>query len=71
MKDTDLSIYRPETTWGGRSLTNYISQHPKARGAKSLTEARRKAFGEKQKNFGCKCKQAACKRSGGKSGSNC
>jgi len=41
-------IYRPSGSWAGRSLENYISLHPKAKGAKTLTEARKLAFGYKK-----------------------
>lgn len=59
------SFYRPEYQWLGRSLDNYISQNPKAKGAKSLTEARKLAFGAKPKTFTCKCGQMSCKRANG------
>lgn len=35
-----------------RSLENYIKQHPKAKGARTLTEARRMAFGSKKSMHG-------------------
>lgn len=38
-----------ESNWLGRSLSNYIAMHPKARGARTLTEARILAFGKKPK----------------------
>lgn len=60
-----------ESTWNGRSLANYISMHPKAAGAKTLTQARALAFGAKKKNYGCKCGQTGCKRSGAGKASNC
>lgn len=61
------SYYRPEWEWLGRSLDNYIHQNPKAKGAASLTEARRLAYGHKPKSFTCKCGQVNCKRDQGKS----
>jgi len=64
MKASD-SQYRSGQTWIGRSLANYIALHPKAKDAKSLTEARRLAFGAKPKTFTCKCGQSTCKRDGG------
>lgn len=48
-----------ESTWLGRSLTNYVAMHPKAKGAKTLTEARKLAFGSKNKKY-----EAFRKRSG-------
>jgi hypothetical protein len=54
-----------------RDLKNYISMHPEARGARTLTEARRKAFGQKTKTFTCRCKQAGCKRRNGGKDSAC
>jgi hypothetical protein len=62
------------STWTGRSLDNYIAMHPKAAGARSLTEARQKAFGEKQPKVGvCQCGQPGCQRyrGGGKGLSHC
>jgi hypothetical protein len=38
---------KPEYSWLGRSLANYVSMHPKAKGARTLTEARKLAFGTK------------------------
>jgi hypothetical protein len=35
-----------------RNLANYIRQHPKASGARTLTEARRLAFGSKKSQHG-------------------
>ncbi len=35
-----------------RNLDNYIKQHPKAKGARNLTQARRAAFGEKRSLHG-------------------
>lgn len=35
-----------------RNLANYIKQHPKATGARSLTEARKLAFGMKKSQHG-------------------
>lgn len=60
-----------ENTWFGRSLQNYCSMHPKANGAKTLTQARDMAFGKKTKNYGCRCLQSSCKRSSGKGGDSC
>lgn len=51
-----------EWQWLGRSLVNYISMHPKAKGASTLTEARRLAFGNKPKSNMCKCGQLNCRR---------
>lgn len=59
MKEKDRSLYKPEWEWYGRSLENYKRLHPKASGAKTLTEARRLAFGPKQKRFTC-CKDGCC-----------
>jgi hypothetical protein len=39
-----------------RSLANYIKQHPKAEGSRTLTEARRKAFGFKRSEHGMRGK---------------
>lgn len=54
--------YKSLNTWAGRSLENYLKMHPKAKGAKTLTEARLKAFGPKPKRLhfdkcsrGCVC----------------
>lgn len=35
-----------------RSLKNYIEQHPIAKGARTLTEARKLAFGNKRSQHG-------------------
>lgn len=40
-----------QSNWLGRSLENYIKQHPKAKGARSLTEAKAMAFGNKSKKM--------------------
>lgn len=69
IKNVD-STFRPEYHWFGRNLESYISMHPKARGAKTLTQARQMAFGFKKKNYGCKCRQPSCRRVNG-GGSNC
>ena len=50
MNKEDEAKYRPGYTWAGRSLENYISMHPKAKGARTLTEARKMAFGHKKGN---------------------
>jgi hypothetical protein len=65
--------YHPEGHWAGRSLSNYIDMHPKAKGARTLTQARIMAFGPKTKRVGsCPCGNAGCKRyAGGGGGSNC
>jgi hypothetical protein len=66
--------YHPEGHWAGRSLSNYIDMHPKAKGARTLTQARILAFGPKTKRVGsCSCGNTACKRysGGGKASSNC
>lgn len=47
------SFYRPEWNWIGRSLENYKQMHPKAANARTLTEARRLAFGAKSKSYTC------------------
>lgn len=39
-----------EIGWYGRSLENYKAIHPKAKVAKTLTEARKLAFGMKKGN---------------------
>lgn len=65
------SHYKPGWEWLGRSLANYIDMHPQAKGAKTLTEARRLAFGNKGKSFVCKCGQDKCKRRGGAKSSHC
>lgn len=60
MTEKEEQIYRPGWQWNGRSLTNYIAMHPKAKGAKTLTEARKMVFGVKQKRYTCcrdKCPQ--------------
>lgn len=64
---------RINSTWFGRNLDNYVAQHPKAQGAKSLTEARVMAFGERESKVGvCNCGQNSCIRFGhGKARSNC
>jgi hypothetical protein len=62
---------RQENKWAGRSLSAYLSMHPKSEGAKTLTEARRKAFGMKKKTLECRCRQANCRRKSGYGGSNC
>ena len=61
----DKSMYESRQTWVGRSLANYKAQHPKAKDAVSLTEARRMAFGAKPKSFTCKCGQFNCQRDKG------
>ena len=63
MKNKD-AMYKPEWNWLGRSLENYKSMHPKAAGAKTLTEARKLAFGNKPKRFSC-C-TAGCAQCNGK-----
>ncbi len=65
MKEKDFAQFQSRNTWSGRSLTNYIINNPKAKGAKTLTEARRLAFGAKPKSFSCKCGQHSCKRDNG------
>lgn len=63
-----------ENNWEGRSLANYISIHPKAAGATTLTRARIMAFGAKTKRVrSCPCGQDRCRRysGGGKASSNC
>jgi hypothetical protein len=60
MNEKQELVYRPDWNWAGRSLSNYIAMHPKAKGASTLTEARKMAFGVKQKRFTCcrdKCSQ--------------
>jgi hypothetical protein len=71
LTDAQAITYRPEGEWLGRSLKNYVEQHPKAKGAKTLTEARKLAFGSKPKTNTCKCGQLKCVRSDGKSSSHC
>lgn len=58
-----------KSSWIGRSLENYKAMHrqhtPEVDRARSLTEARRIAFGEKVKKVGvCGCKQPGCERYG-------
>ncbi len=67
MQIKDAERFKSRQTWVGRSLVNYFAQNPKAAGAKTLTEARRLAFGHKMKSFACKCGQMKCARDGGKS----
>lgn len=62
MTEAQELVYRPSSTWHGRSLENYISLHPKAKGATTFTQAKKMAFGEKQKKTGCKCRQNSCRR---------
>ena len=57
------SIYRSEWHWMGRSLTNYVAIHPKAKGARTLTEARKLAFGNKPKQY--RCCRGGCYQCGG------
>lgn len=63
--------YRPETNYLGRSLSNYIALHPSSKGCKTLTEARKKAFGEKKKNTSCRCRQSNCTRLKGNKSDSC
>ncbi len=67
MQHNQKTFYGSGQTWVGRNLANYISQNAKAKGAKTLTEARKLAFGEKPKSNACKCGQQKCARDGGKS----
>lgn len=67
MIDARGVAHRPEWHWAGRNLSNYIANHPKAKGAKNLTEARALAFGQKAKSYSCKCGLRDCARSKGKS----
>jgi hypothetical protein len=67
----DFMWKKSESTWLGRSLANYIALNPKAKGAKTLTEARKMAFGAKQKNHGCRCGQRDCKRLKGDKSDHC
>lgn len=74
---------RPETiadrqiksTWFGRSLENFKKQHSLKKGvqaARTLTQARIEAFGEKDSRVGtCQCKQAGCMRYGRGKSSHC
>lgn len=62
---------RHEIKWLGRSLKNYIILHPKAEGARTLTEARRKAFGNKTKTLACRCGQDKCRRKTGYGRDSC
>lgn len=60
------------STWCGRSLESYIALFPKAAGARTLTEARQLAHGEKHKKVGeCPCKQSTCNRYGKGKSSHC
>lgn len=49
-KEQIQAKYKPDWQWLGRNLDNYISMHPKAAGAKTLTQARKLAFGTKKGN---------------------
>lgn len=80
MGKNEENTHRPEWRWNGRSLENYKAMHrnavPKNReieflAARSLTQARKIAFGVKQKSTSCRCGQASCRRRDGKSGSSC
>jgi hypothetical protein len=72
-KPETIADRKINSTWFGRSLENYVQQHPKAQGARTLTEARTLAFGERESRVGtCNCKQNSCTRFGhGKARSNC
>lgn len=71
MTEAQQATYRPDWQWLGRNLEAYVATHPKAKGAKTLTQARRMAFGAKQKNCVCRCLQKGCKRLAGNKTDHC
>ena len=71
MTEEQQAKYKPDWRWNGRSLDNYKTMHPKAREADTLTEARKLAFGIKNKSNSCKCGLLNCARSSGKKSSHC
>jgi hypothetical protein len=71
-KPETIADRKINSTWHGRSLEGYIAIHPKAAGARTLTQARIMAFGEKESRVGvCNCQQNTCQRYNGKTKSNC